>query len=241
VQFLVQGFGDNTDFNRRLAIQDLVGGVLSSNSNGESTGGDGGSGTMNAFFDVTDPARAREPVLAALREANQLDGGLVVVHQTFRDEEITDEVWWPADYAFAFTTFGPMWRGLPGEEELASLSDAMRLWQGRWSVPRYDAPDGSDASAWAAELMVLVARDQILLRRGMAVISAGRIQIATPGQFDLRPVMGPNKGGLSVGVYEMRGDRLHLCLVPPGYERPARVAPDEEHQPGRMILQRVAD
>src|SRR5262245_33241830 len=106
VQLLVQGFGGNTELRRRLAIQQLGSGVLASDGNGESTGGDGGSGTMNAFFSVTDPARAREPVLAALRKANQLDDGLVVIHQTFQnEEEIVDEVWWPTDYAFAFTTF----------------------------------------------------------------------------------------------------------------------------------------
>jgi hypothetical protein len=75
VQFLVQGFGSDEDFNRRLAIEKLIGGLLQSSGNGESTGGDGGRGTMNAFFSVTDPAQAREPVLTALRSAGELDEG----------------------------------------------------------------------------------------------------------------------------------------------------------------------
>src|SRR5262245_47569862 len=220
VQFLVQGFGSDEDFQQRLRIEELVGGVLESAGNGGGTGGDGGSGTMNAFFSVNDPEKARKPVLEALRQAGELDAGMVVVHQTFPEDEdgegeIEDEVWWPDDYAFSFSSFGPTWKGMPGKAELDGLSEGVRSLQGQWRVTRYDTPDGSDASEWASQLRFLIARDQLLVRRQMAVVSAARIRIDSAGEIDLRPIMGPNVGAVSHGRYELRKGVLHFCMVPP--------------------------
>jgi uncharacterized protein (TIGR03067 family) len=243
VQFLVQGFGSDEDFQRRVALEKLVGGVLQSDDNGDSTGGDGGSGTMNAFFTVNDPVKGRERVLQALGDAGELDEGMVVVHQAIPDDEEdaddpVEEIWWPADYAFRFSTFGPMWKGVPDQGELESLGEGLRALQGQWRVVRYDTADGSDASSWASELRFLIARDQLVARRQVAVISATRLRVAVPGEVDLRPLMGPNRGAVSLGRYELRGAELHLCMVPPGKPRPEAIAAKDKHQPGRMILQR---
>jgi uncharacterized protein (TIGR03067 family) len=244
-QFLVQGFGSDQDFERRIAIEELVGRVLEAEDNGKSTGGDGGSGTMNAFFSVNDPRKARERVLKALRDAGQLDEGMVIVHETFHeDEEGEDdseaEIWWPPDYAFRYTAFGPMWKGMPSQADLNGLSEGLRSLQGQWQVIRYESPDGSDTSAWASELCFLIARNQLVVRRQAAVISAARIHIAGPGEIDLHPVMGPNRGAVSLGRYELRGGELNFCMVPPNEDRPKDIAPKEQQQPGRMILRRKA-
>jgi hypothetical protein len=243
VQFLVQGFGSDQDFERRIAIEKLVGRVLEADNNGECTGGDGGSGTMNAFFSVKDQLKARERVLKALRDAGELDEGMVVVHQISREDEEGDddqdeEILWPTDYAFRFTSFGPMWKGTSGKEELDGLSESLRSLQGQWRGIRYDTPDGSDASAWASELRFLIARDQLVVRQRMAVLSAARIRPDASGEIDLQPIMGPNRGAVSLGRYALRDGELHFCMLPPGEPRPEDLAPKEEHQPGRMILQR---
>lgn len=240
VQFLVSGFGSDEDFQRRVAIEELVGNVLEANDNGESTGGDGGSGTMNAFFSVNDPVAARVQVLRALGDAGELDEGMVVVHQVSNDDgdDLAETIWWPADYAFSFSTFGPTWKGVPSKEELDGLSEGLLSLQGQWRVNRYDTPDGSDATEWASELCFLIARDQLMVRRQVAVISAARLRIDVPGEVDLRPIMGANRGGLAVGRYELRGEELHFCVVSPGEARPPGIAPTPEHQPGRMILRR---
>src|SRR5579862_5627142 len=126
VQFLVQGFGSDQDFERRTAIEDLVGNALEADANGESDGGDGGSGTMNAFFSVDDPQKARETILKALRDAGELDEGMVVVHHIFHEDEDDiqgEEIWWPTDYAFQFSAFGPGWKGVPDKTDLNALSE----------------------------------------------------------------------------------------------------------------------
>ncbi len=241
IQFLVMGFGDDEDFERRVQIEGLIGEVLEADNNGGCTGGDGGSGTMNAFFTVNDPARAKESVLSALRQAGHLDEGLVVVQQTFRedDDELPEEIWWPTDYAFTFSTFGPIWNPQYANENLNSLSEGLRILQGDWSTLRYDAGDGADTSDWARQLRVFFARDQLMVRHGVAVISASRISSETIGEIDVRPIMGPNKGRLSLGRFGIRGDELHLCIYPPEEGRPDGIAPSEEEQPGRMILRRT--
>jgi uncharacterized protein (TIGR03067 family) len=197
---------------------------------------------MNAFFSINNPLKARERVLQTLRDAGELDEGVVVVHQMFReDEEGADdqeEIWWPTDYAFRFSSFGPMWKGVPGKADLDGLSEDLRSLQGQWRVVRYDTPDGSDASTWASELCFMIARDQLVVRRQVAVISAARLRIDIPGEVDLRPIMEPNRGAVSLGRYELRGGELHLCMLPPDEARPEDIAPKDEHQPGRMILQR---
>jgi uncharacterized protein (TIGR03067 family) len=243
VQFLVQGFGSDEDMQRRLAIEQLVGRVLAADGNGKSTGGDSGSGTMSAFFSIRDPMKARARVLKALRDAGQLDKGTVIAHEIFRDDEGGDndneeEVWWPPDYAFRYSAFGPVWKGVPAKADLDALGEGLRSLQGQWRVNRYDTPDGSDASAWASELRFLIARDRLVVRRKAAVLSAARIHSAVPGEIDLRPVMGPNRGDVSLGRYELRGGELHLCTLPPGEDRPASIAPAGRRQPGRMILRR---
>jgi hypothetical protein len=244
VQFLVEGFGSDDDFQRRLAIEELVGGVLAADGNGECTGGEGGSGTMNAFFSVEGPEKARPRVLEALRDAGLLDEGTVVVHEASRDDEEGEEdgddqseaeVWWPADYAFGYSPWGPMWKGPPGKEELDGISAGLRPLQGQWRVARFDAPDGTTV---VPEWQFMIARDQMVVRRQIAVISAARLRMDAPGELDLRPVMGPNQGAVSTGRCELRGEELHFLMLPPGQPRPAAIAPGGEHQPGRMVLRR---
>ncbi len=196
---------------------------------------------MNAFFSINDPLKARERVLTVLNHAGELDEGMVIVHEIFREDEggendSEEVIWWPPDYAFRYSAFGPMWKGVPAEADLEGLSEGLRSLQGQWRVLRYDTPDGSDASSWASELCFLIARDQLVVRRKVAVISAARIHIAIPGEIDLRPIMGPNRGTVSLGRYHLRGGELHFCMVPPGEDRPDDIAPKDQHQPGRMIL-----
>jgi uncharacterized protein (TIGR03067 family) len=184
-------------------------------------------------------------VLKALADAGELDPGVVVVHETSRGEDESEdeseyEVWWPEDYAFEFSIFGPMWKGVPGKVELDGLSEGVRSLQGQWKPVRFDAVDGSDASEWASGLTFLLARDQLVVRQGIAVVSAARVRVETLGQVDLRPIMGSNRGSVAPGVYEFRGDALHWCVLAPDEERPAGIAP-EEHQPGRMVLRREPD
>jgi uncharacterized protein (TIGR03067 family) len=107
VQLAVFGFGTDAEFQRRLRIEDVVGAALEAGSNGSCTGGEGGSGTLNAFFSVRNPRRARGIILAALRDEGLLEGATVAFRRDTGEEESADwEVWWPEDFEGEFSLFG---------------------------------------------------------------------------------------------------------------------------------------
>jgi hypothetical protein len=249
IQFLVSGFGSDEDFDRRVHLEELIGEALASSNNGESTGGDGGSGTMNAFFSVNDPVAARQTILATLEQAEQLDLGVVVAHERFSEDDESAEfdpvIWWPDDYAFSFSSFGPFWKGVPDKTALSNLGEGVVSLQGRWIVTRYDTPDGPEAAnaaemaEWASKIEFLLAGNQLMIRRDVAILSAARIRIPTIGEIEALLIMGANRGLVSLSRYEFRGEELHFCMVPPGEDRPEAIAPNSENQPGRMILMRV--
>src|SRR5262249_12118012 len=159
---LVQGMGTDEDFDRRVGLERLLGGALEGAGLGSCDGGDGGSGTMNVFLVISDPPAARQVILQTLREEGELDD-LVIVHTGRREEAGEDDdgvetVWWPEDYAYRFTIFGPAWKGPLPAAELARLDPDTRALQGVWKVVRYDAPDGTKTSEWSAGLRFLFVR-----------------------------------------------------------------------------------
>jgi uncharacterized protein (TIGR03067 family) len=241
VQFLVQGMGSDEDFERRVELERVLGDALAAANNGECTGGDGGSGTMNVFLTVSDPERGRATILRALEKSGALDE-VVVAHHADReeDEDADEEVWWPEDYPYRFTVFGPMWKGPLPEAELRKLDGDLRALQGRWRVTRYDMPGDSSASEWAKELEFLFVRDRLTVRHRASVVSDAHFRLAgaSPNHMDMYPTLGPNKGIASQGIYELTGDGLQLCVVPPGEPRPTAFASAKTQQVGRMVLRR---
>lgn len=238
-QFLVPGWGTDEDFQRRLRLEKLLGAALGAAGVGECDGGDGGSGTMNANMFVTDPAAARAVILRVLAENGYADD--TVVHYSATDEETGDEieesVWWPEDYPYRYGLFGPEWKGPLPDDQLARLPADLRAIQGEWNDARYDAPDGSQLDG----LRFLIVGDRVTIRRGAGVISDGRVRLdpdARPKHLDMHPLIGPNKGGVSLGVYDLAGGVFRFCSAAPGDPRPTTLRPEPEHQPGRFVLRR---
>ncbi|HJZ55951.1 MAG TPA: hypothetical protein VKE74_13360, partial [Gemmataceae bacterium] len=135
VQFLVQGWGTDEDFARRLRLEQLLGDALEAAGIGECDGGDSGSGTMNANMFVTDPEAARAVILRTLAETGNADDTVVVYSASDEDGESSEEVvWWPENYPYQYSVFGPMWKGPPPAEVLAGLPDDLKALQGVWRV-----------------------------------------------------------------------------------------------------------
>jgi len=243
VQFLVQGMGTDEDFDHRVELEKLLGDALHKARNGSCSGGDGGSGTMNVFLEINDPEKAQRTILKTLEAAGFLDDLIVAhtVHNEEAEDETETEVWWPERYPYQFTVFGPVWKGPLPEAELRSLDEDLRSLQGVWRLVRYDTPDGASLSEKDTGLQFLFVRDRLTVRRGMSVVSDARIQLdpsARPRHVDLHPTIGPNRSDVSQGIYQLDGDVLQFCAVPPGEERPSRFTPQSAHQVGRMILHR---
>jgi uncharacterized protein (TIGR03067 family) len=239
VQFLVQGMGTDEDFERRIALEKLLGEALTRAGLGSCDGGDGGSGTMNVFLGITDPPAARQLILQLLTQSgNAAD---TVVAYSDNAETGQYDVWWPEDYPYRFTIFGPMWGGPLPDTELAALSADLRALQGLWRVTRYDAPDGTRFSPWWEKVRVTIVRDRMTLRHGVGIISDARFVLqpqANPKQIDMLPTIGNNRGGSAFGVYQLGDDTFEFCVSSPDEDRPAALLPEADHQAGRLILHR---
>lgn len=104
VQYRINGFGGESDLERRHQIEDLLGDAFETADIGFLDGGDIGSGSMNIFLYTHDRRAAEEVVLRTLRKHGMLDGAVVAICP---DPEQDDpyEVIWPEDYEGEFSVF----------------------------------------------------------------------------------------------------------------------------------------
>ena len=59
-----------------------------------------------------------------------------------------------------------------------------------------------------------------------------------PKTIDVKPDSGTNKGKTLLGIYELDGDSLKLCLAPPGKDRPTAFATAAENAQQLVVYKR---
>ena len=59
----------------------------------------------------------------------------------------------------------------------------------------------------------------------------------TPHTIDMTPQDGPEKGKVSLGIYEVKGDELRLCHAAPGLDRPTEFVSGDHRSV--MVFKRV--
>ena len=99
VQFPVDGFGSDEEFDLRERIEEVLDAELKSFGGGECTGGDMGSGGATVFLMVRDPTAAVPRLLEALRREGLLTDRLVVAEDTGPEYKF----WWPEGYRSRFS------------------------------------------------------------------------------------------------------------------------------------------
>ena len=106
VQFPVEGFGTEAEFDLRCRMDELLDDALKKSANGICDGGDSGSGSMNLFLIVKDVSRAIPTILSTLRDNQLLTEG-VVVAESLRGDDLADDykVWWPEKFSGEFCIF----------------------------------------------------------------------------------------------------------------------------------------
>jgi uncharacterized protein (TIGR03067 family) len=100
-------------------------------------------------------------------------------------------------------------------------------WEGTWQcVSKTVNGKTEDAAGW----LVIHSGDVYTLKKGDKVVSGGtnkRDKTVTPHTIDTTPSAGKGKGKTALGIYEIKGDTMRLCLAAAGKERPtAYVAPE---------------
>jgi uncharacterized protein (TIGR03067 family) len=102
-----------------------------------------------------------------------------------------------------------------------------KAWEGTWQcVSKVIDGKKQDASGW----LVMHVGDAYTLKKGDMVVSKGtnkRDKTVTPHTIDTTPSAGPGKGKTALGIYEVKGDTMRLCLAPAGKERPKAFASPE--------------
>jgi hypothetical protein len=97
IQYKVEGHGTVNDHDRRVRVEERMNECLGWTGLGHSDGGDMGSGTMNVFCYVVDPAIAEKVIVSDLDKHGLLDGAVIA-------ERVgeTVKVLWPRDFAGTF-------------------------------------------------------------------------------------------------------------------------------------------
>jgi uncharacterized protein (TIGR03067 family) len=115
-------------------------------------------------------------------------------------------------------------KGLEGEwKPISAVRD------GKESPP---LPDGSLATFKADEIMMKTGdRDYTVSIK----VDAGK----TPKTIDLTPADGPKKGETIKGIYEIKGDELHVCTAEPGKDRPTEFSSKQGSNWSLMTLKRL--
>ena len=100
---------------------------------------------------------------------------------------------------------------------------------GSWSVQSMER-DGMQAPDFILIDLMLVAGDgKYTFKQGDNVVEEGTYKLAAPGKgfqaLDFSITKGEDKGKAQVGIVELDGDKLKICLAKPGSKaRPTRFA-----------------
>src|SRR5436309_364722 len=109
----------------------------------------------------------------------------------------------------------------PASREEAARQDRDKL-QGVWALVLAEQ-DGEKAPEQTVKLIKLVFKGEQYTLGGGEKSVQGTYRLDTAGKpraIDLMPGDGPAKGKTLPGIYELAGDTLRLCYVPPTRERP---------------------
>ena len=79
-----------------------------------------------------------------------------------------------------------------------------------------------------ARLKVIVEEDRRTVRAGETVFAVSHYRVnpwAQPPTIDVLVTQGASRGQTMLGIYEIAGDRLRVCLAAAGRERPRDFSP----------------
>lgn len=112
-------------------------------------------------------------------------------------------------------------------------ADVLKMIQGTWKFTSQEMDGKPLPKEDLAKQTITFAGDKWTVRRDGKVIQAGTHKFnpsKKPGQVDAAVTEGDDKGNTMLGVYELKGDSLHVCFDPKGKDRPT----DFASKAGRM-------
>ena len=116
----------------------------------------------------------------------------------------------PRLLALALITLVPV-AGAPAQDAARKDQEAM---QGTWKVAQFLAAGKDQPDDLLKKLTVVIAGDRLTLKLDGNVLTEGQFKLdpsKSPKQIDMTALTGPDKGQVSLGIYEVNGDKLRTC------------------------------
>jgi uncharacterized protein (TIGR03067 family) len=113
--------------------------------------------------------------------------------------------------------------GAPGDNK-ADVEKEMRRFQGTWTFESSEARGKQLAAADLQGLVLVFEGNKHTVKKGDDVLQVGTQKIdpsKSPKAIDVTMTLGPNKGQVMLGIYEINGDTLKVCFDPQGKNRPS--------------------
>jgi uncharacterized protein (TIGR03067 family) len=104
-----------------------------------------------------------------------------------------------------------------------AVKRALLQLQGSWQFESLEEDGKKVAGDELKQRTLFFGADIFLMRRGSELLQAGNVQVnpaKTPRSINAIVSKGENKGRVMLGIYELKGDTLRLCLDIEGEERP---------------------
>jgi len=114
-------------------------------------------------------------------------------------------------------------------EDEAAKKDKAQL-QGEWSMVSGTSDGMQIPEEYRKEMKRVCKGDELTVTHGEEIIMKAKITLdesAKPKTIDYEVTDGPNKGKKQLGIYELDGDTLKVCLAAPGDERPKEFSSKE--------------
>lgn len=123
---------------------------------------------------------------------------------------------------------------------LARYISQLRALEGTWEFVSLEV-DGNDFTAAASGTKIHIDGDSFRMVGTDPTEAVLSIDVEVfPHQIDVRFIQGPHSGNSSLGIYEIRGDRLKICLGLVGYSRPTGFLTSKGSGHALEILERTA-
>jgi uncharacterized protein (TIGR03067 family) len=122
--------------------------------------------------------------------------------------------------AIGFAALG--WSGAPADDK-ADLEKEVRNFQGSWTIESSETGGKAIPPGELKGLIVIFEGDKHTVKKGDEVIQVGTQKLdpsKSPKAIDVTMTVGPNKGAVMLGIYEIDGDTLKVCFDPQGKKRP---------------------
>jgi uncharacterized protein (TIGR03067 family) len=130
--------------------------------------------------------------------------------------------------------FAALTTGTAGAQDDAAKKELTKL-EGTWATVSIEAAGQEVTDEDKIKMRKLTTKgDKYTLKVGDETVQ-GTIEInpgKKPTTIDVKPNSGTNKGKTLLGIYELDGDSLRICLAPPGKDRPTTftTAAENGHQ-----------